>query len=88
MNIFNPNSNIPECYKNLKEGPMELDSVFLGALSNYDGSFACLFLELKSFLMSCLNDTENHSQAVLGISVNISSICVCVCVCLCFLEMQ
>lgn len=76
FNIFSLNSNIPKRYKELKERPIEMVSAFivLGALYKYDGSFACLFLELRSSLMSHLNDTENHSQAVLGVSVNITSI--------------
>lgn len=76
LNIFSLNSNIPECYEELKEKPIGMDwaFVFLGAFCNYDGSFACLFLELKSSLVSHLNDTENHSQAVQGTAVNISSI--------------
>jgi len=68
MNIFSLNSNIPEHYEELKERPIKKVSafVFLGAFYNYDG--------LKICLLSHLTETENHSQAVLGTAVNISSI--------------
>lgn len=75
-NIFSLNSKTPEWHEEMKERPIEMVSafVFLGAFCNYDGSFACISLALKSSLMSHWNDRENHSQAVLGTTVNISCI--------------
>lgn len=70
VNIFN--RNITEYYE---ERPIEMVSAFLlSTFYIYDGSLACLFLEIKLSLMSHLNKTGNHSQAFLGSAVNTSSI--------------